>query len=252
MRFLLPPAVSAMLMRDRQDKLVLLLDSGGSSQVRRTAAKQLADLVVKLFRATTAPRPSEDIKPDAASDSKVTLDGRGSQEDAWAEVLEVVAKLVPLLRSRSSETRQAASYALGLLASSLPAWTGEITVASSSTDPIDIVALLRSGQTRLASAGREYVARPGGKDKAQRRKAMLGSLGLGDGVGMDGGLDDVIGDEDEEMDGGVTGKGAALNGKAKAGPSVEPPKDIFEGLSARQIMMLKRKKGADMEEEANK
>ena len=72
---------------------------------------------------------------------------------------------------------------------------------------------------------------------------MMGSLGLGDAVGWGDDMDKVIGDE-EEMD--VEGA-KAENGSGKAGP----PKDTFEGLSARQITMLKRKKG-NIVEEANK
>lgn len=250
----------------------MLLDTGTSTQVRKTAAKQLADLTLKTFRAPPPDQtkddlhiPGADIKPDissegAGAESKesgpYTIEGRVGEDDSWTEVLDTIARILSLLKSRSSETRSAAANALGLLGSTLPPYT---TATSSSTAsasacaasdmaPIDVRALLSSGQTLLASAGREYVTKPmTSADKAKRRKAMMGSLGLGE-VGWGDDVDQVIGDDEDDT--------------AAAGPSTstptpkqeEPapaPQDIFEGLSARQITMLKRKKG-DMVAEANK
>ncbi|ORY35400.1 putative helicase [Naematelia encephala] len=238
----------------RQDKLILLLDTGTSSHVRRTAAKQLAELTVKTFRVSTTPPREEDVKPQE-SDGTVVLPSQISEEDAWNEVLETISKIIPLLRSRSSETRSAAAYSLGVLASSLPPWTAELvsSVPSSSTNPVDLAALLKSGQTLLASAGREYIAKPVA-DKAKRRKAMMGSLGLGDGI-MAGDMDKMFDDDDDAMDDGAgigTGTGATKEDSAAKKAPAEPPKDIFEGLSARQVIMLKRKKGANLADEANK
>lgn len=71
---------------------------------------------------------------------------------------------------------------------------------------------------------------------------MMGSLGLGDAVGWGEDVDKVIGEEEED---GI---------KPEASTPAEtptPPQDVFEGLSARQVMMLKRKKG-NLMEEANK
>ena len=237
----------------RQDKLILLLETGTSAQVRRTAAKQLAELTVKTFHATITPRPAEpdDVKPDVDNDdTKVTLSASASEDDAWNGVLETVSKLLPLLRSKSSETRHATANALGLLAQSLPSYTVPVTDPSSSTSqPLDLAELLRSGDMLLASAGREYVAKPvNAADKAKRRKAMMGSLGLGDAVGWGEDVDKVIGEEDEEMDGAPKNPSPS---PAVATPPTETPKDVFEGLSARQITMLKRKKG-NIVEEANK
>lgn len=264
----------------RTDKLVLLLDTGTSTQVRWTAAKQLADITLKTFRAAPPDeskdelKPSssnptdkvkgEDIKPDVTTEEEakasVTVEGRIGEDDAWAEVLDTIARLLPLIKSRSSETRSAASNALGLLASSLPPYTttnvsipkDDITDQQS----INVLSLLSSGETLLASAGREYVAKPmTGADKAKRRKAMMGSLGLGE-VGWGDDVDQVIG-EDEE----IPSESKDKNGEAstvqkdqkEAATATAPttPQDIFEGLSSRQITMLKRKKG-DLVAEANK
>jgi TATA-binding protein-associated factor len=176
-----------------------------------------------------------------------------SEEDAWTDVLDTVAKIVPLLRSKLSDTRSAAAFTLGLLANSLPAWSSASTSSSTWTssappsNPIDLPELLRDGQTLLASAGREYVAKPLGGDKAKRRKAMMGSLGLGDAVGWGDDVDKVIGEEDDE----VTDQAQTPKGGETPKSAGEVPKDVFEGLSARQIVMLKRKKG-NLVEEANK
>ncbi|WWC63144.1 uncharacterized protein I303_105744 [Kwoniella dejecticola CBS 10117] len=254
----------------RRDKLILLVETGTSPHVRRTAAKQLAELTFKAFTSTSqlqpqpvpVPQPeigsTEDVKPDLNIESNgegaVTLSSGGTEEDTWNDVLETISKVLPLLRSKVSDTRHAAAYALGLLASLLPEWPHTSTALSTDGEgsvPIDLQSLLKNGVTLLASAGREYVAKPLPGDKAKRRKAMMGSLGLGDAVGWGDDVDKVIGDEDEDMNDGVR------EGRSSAGPSREPsaaplpPKDIFEGLSARQITMLKRKKG-NMVEEANK
>jgi TATA-binding protein-associated factor len=241
----------------RTEKLILLLDSGTSTTVRKTAAKQLADLTVKTFRAPPPDDRKDDLKPDIKAEvdqggdvkpiieeEKVTLEGKVDEGDAWSEVLETISRLLPLLKSRSSETRLAASTALGLLGASLPAYTGPIDADTPLiSEAVYPQALLASGQTLLASAGREYIAKPmGGTDKAKRRKAMMGSIGLGD-VGWGEDVDEIIGDDD-----GVEGK--EEHGSSKEGtPST--PVDIFEGLSARQITMLKRKKG-DVVAEASK
>jgi len=236
------------LISSSQDKLILLLDFGTSPRVRRTAAKQLADLALKIFRAygpsvkheegEVNPEKGE-AKPDV-SDDRLTLPSR-SKEEGWIEVLETIAKILPLLKSRSSETRHAAANALGLLASVLPNKPNSVLELAS--EPIDLPSLAKSGQTLLASAGREYVAKPAPGDKAKRRKAMMGSLGLSDGVGWGDDLNNVIGDEEEmAVDAGAT---------EKQSEPTAPPQDIFEGLSARQITMLKRKKG-NIVQEANK
>ncbi|WVW85765.1 hypothetical protein I302_107803 [Kwoniella bestiolae CBS 10118] len=242
----------------RRDKLILLVDTGTSPHVRRTAAKQLSDLTLKAFLSTAQPRPAddtkEDIKPDVSSNESVTLSSGGNEEDAWNDVLETISKVLPLLKSKVSDTRHAAAYALGLLASSLPGWSHPATIMLEEdgvSERIDLQSLLKNESTLLASAGREYVAKPLPGDKAKRRKAMMGSLGLGDAVGWGDDVDKVIGDEDEDMN---DDKAKDQNGSNSKSASVEPPqpsKDIFEGLSARQITMLKRKKG-NMVEEANK
>jgi TATA-binding protein-associated factor len=171
------------------------------------------------------------------------------ENDAWTEVLDTISRLLPLLKSRSSETRQAASNALGLLGGALPPYTGPISDEDLlPTASVDVQASLASGGTLLASAGREYIAKPvGAADKAKRKKAMMGSLGLGD-VGWGDDVDQVIGDEEDDGD---NKKKVKDEGAGECVETPSTPVDIFEGLSARQITMIKRKKG-DVVAEANK
>lgn len=195
------------LLTTRRDKLILIIETGTSQQVRRTAAKQLADLLVKTYNFA---RQTPDIKPTNPD----ALTVGASEEEAWTEVLEAIAKILPVLGSKYTEARLAAAHALGLIAAALP--------GSLHLDPIDAItfpSILRD-PLLLASAGKEYVGKTANKAKA--RKAMLGEMGLDNGVEIGEDLDKIVEDE--------------VN---------------TEGLSARQITMLKRKKG-NMAEEANK
>lgn len=113
------------------------------------------------------------------------------------------------------------------------------------SQPTDLPSTLKHGQMLLASAGREYAAKPLPGDKAKRRKAMMASVGLGDAVGWGEDTDKVLDDDDDDME------DVRKTAPPSREPSVPPP-DVFEGLSARQITMLKRKKGTNIMEEANK
>lgn len=200
-------------------KLILLLDTGTSPLVRRTAAKQLADVTLKTFSSLPT-------------------------DDAWQDTLDTIAKVIPLLRSRSSETRNAAAHALGLIAQALPAWDGTPELAPSPIElgeRFDVHAVAGSSDLLLASAGREYVAKPGPGDRAKRKRAMLGAVGMGGGLDMGSDMDAVLDDGDDSGGGAATPPGTQT-----------VPENVFEGLSARQVAMLKRKKGNNLVEEANK
>ncbi|WVO17696.1 hypothetical protein L204_105394 [Cryptococcus depauperatus] len=234
----------------RLDKLILLLDGGTSQQVRHTAAQQIARIASKAFETTVcAPvKQEEDGKVEDGLKSSLTLESGGGEADAWNDALETVGKILALLKSKSSDTRHAAAYAIGLLAKSLPDYNLEISDDSEllTTSPLDLLHVLKNSQALLASAGREYASKPAPGDKAKRRKAMMASVGI-DAVGWED-TDKVLDDEDDDMDVDLR-KPAPLSSELSL-PS-QPPTNIFEGLSARQITMLKRKKG-NMAEEANK
>lgn len=113
--------------------------------------------------------------------------------------------------------------------------------------PFDVAVTVASNDPLLASAGREYVAKPGRSDRVKSRKAMMGAVGLGGGLDMGSEMDKVLDDADDSKD------GVASTAPSTATPTpAPPPENVFEGLSARQITMLKRKKGNNVVEEANK
>jgi TATA-binding protein-associated factor len=219
------------------DRLILLLDTGTSTQLRNTAAKQLADIAKRAFDRQL------DVEPDA---------------NPWPEALRLLSRIVPFLSSKSSDTRNAAAEAVGLIASALPPWdaTTDAVPVNDFTTPFegfsDIVGLITRAPKLLASAGQEYIVTKGsGKDAAKQKKAMMGSLGLAPGVGWGDDVDKVV---DEESDDAVKKEEPTEVAAPTPPVAVEEPKDPYEGLSARQINMLKRKRkgGGTALEEANK
>ena len=72
------------------DRLLLLLDTGSSTSVRTTAAKQLAQLAVKSVISDVA-IVEEDIK-------STRQHGAASDPAAWSELMSVVARVSTLIR----------------------------------------------------------------------------------------------------------------------------------------------------------
>ncbi|PFH50688.1 hypothetical protein AMATHDRAFT_47708 [Amanita thiersii Skay4041] len=170
-------------MTSRLDRLLLLLDTGSSQSVRNTAAKQLAQLAVKTVISDVAV-DEEDVKSNRQHFSSV-------DQSAWAELMAVVARILPYLHSKSYDTRSAASVALSQIFSLVPVWRpSNYTVPSSqghcSSGPefpqFSVSELILSGKLLLASSGKEFI-KPSGilsssaEVKKARREAM-GRLGL--------------------------------------------------------------------------
>lgn len=89
------PAHSVSLTRlIRLDRLLLLLDTGSSPSVRSTAAKQLAQLAVKSVVADIA----EDVNSTARHNVQV------QDDQAWSELLAVVARVGPWISKQSRLT----------------------------------------------------------------------------------------------------------------------------------------------------
>ncbi|KAF9068722.1 SNF2 superfamily chromatin remodeling protein [Rhodocollybia butyracea] len=184
-------------MTSRLDRLLLLLDTGSSTSVRNTAAKQLAQLAVKSVISDVT----------VADDLKTTRQHVSSRDPAaWGELMAVVARIIPYLHSKSHETRTAASVALSQIFSSTSVWqpfnNDEDTVMKTddqiSSLPVpeftsfSVEELVLQGKLLLASSGKEFVrpavlSSPAEVKKA--RKEAMGRLGLEF-------LDDVA----EEMD----------------------------------------------------
>ncbi|KAF5372870.1 hypothetical protein D9758_001613 [Tetrapyrgos nigripes] len=180
-------------MTSRLDRLLLLLDTGSSTSVRNTAAKQLAQLAAKSVTSDIA--IAEDVK---ANRQHVSF----GDPAAWRELMAVVARIIPFLHSKSFETRNAASVALSQIFSLVPVWEpchnqDSMSTESSSLSPpeyfkFSVEELVSQGKLLLASSGKEFIrpailSSPAEVKKA--RKEAMGRLGLEF-------LDDVA----EEMD----------------------------------------------------
>ncbi|KAF9265748.1 hypothetical protein L218DRAFT_997145 [Marasmius fiardii PR-910] len=192
-------------MTSRLDRLLLLLDTGSSTSVRNTAAKQLAQLAVKSVISDVT--IAEDIK---ARTQHVPL----TDPSAWRELMSVVARIIPFLHSKSFETRNAASTALSQIFSSTPIWQPSYNPDAMSTDhtslptpeypSFSIEELVLQGKLLLASSGKEFIkpavlSSPAEVKKA--RKEAMGRLGLEflDDVAEEIDLDKELGADVEEQ-----------------------------------------------------
>jgi TATA-binding protein-associated factor len=212
------------------DRLLVLLDTGSSTSIRHTAAKQLAQLAAKTVTGDVT--LEEDVKA-ARHDLP-----RGDAA-AWAELMAVVARvgcgfelhrfhtlkalqILPCLHSKSHETRTAASVALAHICSLVPLWRPvqdvkpdpslsgpSLACASPEFPQFSVEELLHKGTLLLASSGKEFVkpanllANPAEVKKA--RKAAMSRLGLDflDGVADDDDMDwekELAADQDMGVD----------------------------------------------------
>ncbi|KAF8969946.1 SNF2 superfamily chromatin remodeling protein [Flammula alnicola] len=190
-------------MTSRLDRLLLLLDTGSSTSVRNTAAKQLAQLAVRSVISDVT-IVEDDIKTGATR-QQIPL----NDSTAWAELLAVVARIIPYLHSKSFESRTAASEALSQIFSLVPVWhpacyrdvmaprmpNGSGTLQAPDFPNFSVQELVAQGNLLLASSGKEFVKPAGILSSAQEvkkaRKDAMTRLGLGflDGVEDDMDLD---------------------------------------------------------------
>ncbi|KAJ6608621.1 hypothetical protein B0H10DRAFT_1920958 [Mycena sp. CBHHK59/15] len=168
-------------MTSRLDRLLLLLDTGSSTSVRNTAAKQLAQLAAKSVISDVA--LEDDIKNTRQHVSK-------GDPEAWAELMSVVARIIPFLHSKSFDTRTAASVALSQIFSLVPLWQPESKPTSNEEQSLpapdfpnfSVQELISQGKLLLASSGKEFV-KPAGilaspAEVKKARKAAMSRLGL--------------------------------------------------------------------------
>ncbi|EMD34416.1 hypothetical protein CERSUDRAFT_117290 [Gelatoporia subvermispora B] len=266
-------------MTSRLDRLLLLLDTGSSTSVRTTAAKQLAQLAAKSVIGDVT-LVEEDIKTNR---QHVTL----NDSTAWSELMAVVARILPYLHSKSYETRSAASTALSHIFHLVPLWQPCTDASSRSIDdvsslpppefpPFSVRELMEKGTLLLASSGKEFI-KPSGilansSEVKKARKEAMGRLGL-DFLDSFGGADDMDidkelaeGDPDIEMEPPVKSEPDApalppnppQNGKVKkeqspsdrsksttpmvSAQSPQPMEEDTSALSARERNRLKRKR----------
>ncbi|KAH7107356.1 SNF2 superfamily chromatin remodeling protein [Auriculariales sp. MPI-PUGE-AT-0066] len=165
-------------MASRLDRLLVLLDTGSSSAIRTTAAKQLAHLAAKTVRA--------DVGNDAAATATHSSNATTVSSNAeWTELLFVVSRILPYLQSKSTDTRTAASAAISNICSLVPQWTPQSTASEDvdmddSSPPdfpqFDVADLITSKPLLLASSGKEYSK--GALSVEDSRKEAIKRLGL--------------------------------------------------------------------------
>ncbi|THH31546.1 hypothetical protein EUX98_g2662 [Antrodiella citrinella] len=202
-------------MISRLDRLLLLLDTGSSTSVRNTAAKQLAQLAAKSVISDVG-NVEEDVKAPRQ------YVGVGDPA-AWSELMAVVARILPYFHSKSHETRTAASVALSQIFSLVPVWQpspdcdGKVPAEAASLPAPDfptfsVRELMEKGSLLLASSGKEFTKPTGilgsSSEVKKARKEAMGRLGLDflESVGAADDMDiekELVADEDGdvEMDG---------------------------------------------------
>ena len=249
----------------RLDRLVSLLDIGSSQSIRSTAAVQLGQIAALRVRGAST---TESNAPAASEASTAPTHSAGAPtttycgvEGEWGEVTSLLARVVPLLLSKSWETRNAAAQAIYQISLAAGTWDPSSTEtedegdAAAGATPADaapgpaplkfadfsLSTLLTAGTKLLASAGKEYdVPELLSRERLQHaKKDLLGKLGLGF-----GGEDIDVGvDMDSELQ--LKGKPA----KKEEPPAEVPPAPKIEveevperQLSARERNQLKRKR----------
>ncbi|KAH9923909.1 SNF2 chromatin remodeling protein [Epithele typhae] len=190
-------------MTSRLDRLLLLLDTGSSASVRTTAAKQLAQLAAKSV-ITDVSLAEDDVK---TTRHHVPV----GDPAGWAELMAVMARILPYLHSRSHETRSAAATALSHIFTLVPLWIpyadaqtnpygASTTQPAPEFPPFSVRELMEKGTLLLASSGKEFTKPTGilanSTEVKKARKEAMGRLGL-DFLDSFGGADDM--DIDKEL-----------------------------------------------------
>lgn len=237
------------------NRLHRLLETGSTQLIRNTAAQQLADV--------------QKQHPD--------------------ELFNLLTKVIPFLRSRSWDTRVAATKAIGGIVDHSEKYDpneddGDVNTETNGhanngadvkveglsinddqlqLDTLDVASILKKGKPLLGSAGKEYDYQFVGMDPTQRlahqKKTLTSRLGLGSDF-IEEDLGDMISSKD--FDGPLPTPGGLprLNTQFSrqnsiASPAATPVDASGEeagGLSKRQLNMLKRKNKQRLKTEANK
>ncbi|KAI7862134.1 hypothetical protein BDF14DRAFT_1746376 [Spinellus fusiger] len=222
----------------RLDRLVLLLDTGSTAAVRRTAAQQLGEI----------------------------------QKQHPGELYNLLSRVVVHLRSKAWDTRWAAGLALEAIAANVPVWdpidSQDINEASLEDThklnfhQFDLASVLAHGKLLLGSAGKEYDIdlsdmTPQERLELQRRN-LRERLGLGSQF-MDDDLDletRIKPKHNPRIQVGSPTPSPSSSSSSMATPSAPVTPAVAEvnmaGLSARERNMLKRKMKQDAKLNKNK
>ncbi|KAL0076434.1 hypothetical protein J3Q64DRAFT_1852898 [Phycomyces blakesleeanus] len=220
-------------MATRLDRLVLLLDTGSTAAVRRTAAQQLGEI----------------------------------QKQHPGELYNLLSRVVVHLRSKAWDTRWAAGLALEAIAANVPVWDPKESAEGCdetledthklSFHQFDLASVLTHGKLLLGSAGKEYDIdfsdmTPQERLELQRRN-LRERLGLGSQF-MDV---DLVDDCDLETrikpkvtqkkpTGSPTPSPSSSSSSLSSAPITPAAAEVnMAGLSARERNMLKRKMKQD-------
>ncbi|KAI8070902.1 hypothetical protein BC940DRAFT_294717 [Gongronella butleri] len=220
-------------MTTRLDRLVLLLDTGSTSAVRRTAAEQLGDI----------------------------------QKQHPGELYNLLSRVVVHLRSKAWDTRLAAGYALECIAQNVPTWdpqdTGDKSAVVEDDDDkltfaqFDLASVLHHGKPLLGSAGKEYDMdlldmKPHERLEMQRRN-LRERLGLASQFMDVDLLDDADLDTKRKSNNTPPATPSAVSSSANTPAPTQAVQEInMAGLSARERNMLKRKMKQDAKMNKNK
>ncbi|KAI9628654.1 hypothetical protein H4Q26_018006 [Puccinia striiformis f. sp. tritici PST-130] len=198
-------------MTTRLDRLLLLLDTGSTPSVRLTAARQLGQIAAQTIQhSSVSVLTSSSLTPNVGP-STTQSDWRGVDGE-WQEIVNLLGRILPYLRSKSWETRQAASEAVDAICKAVGIWdpsaTEIINESSSDSDEkltssttqksanqntrpenwltyqnFNLDAVLSEGLILLASAGKEFDYQSthlrSGESLIAAQRDVANKLGLG-------------------------------------------------------------------------
>ncbi|KAF7727950.1 TATA-binding protein-associated factor mot1 [Apophysomyces ossiformis] len=225
-------------MTTRLDRLVLLLDTGSTAAVRRTAAQQLGEI----------------------------------QKQHPGELYNLLSRVVVHLRSKAWDTRWAAGLALEAIAANVPSWDPSTTTQNNDTtasledthklnfNQFDLASVLSHGKLLLGSAGKEYDI--DFSDMTPQERLEMQRRNLKDRLGLGSQFMDVELVDDIDLDARkssnrkkqVSPKPTPTTSTQQPPPSSTPAVQEINmaGLSARERNMLKRKMKNDAKMNKNK
>ena len=118
----------------RLDRLVSLLDIGSSASIRATAAAQLGQIAALRVRGASTTENKEGAATGAggapaASDTVAASAAYRGTEGEWGEVTTLLTRVVPLLFSKSWDTRNAAAQAIYHVCHAAGVWDPDVADA---------------------------------------------------------------------------------------------------------------------------
>ncbi|ORY95444.1 hypothetical protein BCR43DRAFT_301359 [Syncephalastrum racemosum] len=213
-------------MATRLDRLVLLLDTGSTASVRRTAAQQLGEI----------------------------------QKQHPGELYNLLSRVVVHLRSKAWDTRLAAGQALEAIAEHVPTWDpisgdkgDDDTTHKLGFDQFDLASVITHGKLLLGSAGKEYDIDL--SDMSPQERLELQRKNLKERLGLTSQFMDVDLVDEADLRDSVKKQESTpppvspAHAQPSSAPAPAPTPAVAEinmaGLSARERNMLKRKMKMD-------